>query len=370
MPAFASLNEPAGPADPTRPLLLATGGCGHSCDRKRYRGGARRRSPVPGARARRRRRTRDLHCRAPRRARGGHRLAGRRPLRPRRRHVDRRHHRARARRRADAAARSSTSTSRSDDAIFAGSLAWTSVRRLFRAKYRSDGLETALRRVFGERLLGESRIPLVIPSYNLGENAVYLFKTPHHPRLEARLPRADVGGRDGDERRADVLPGVPPPGRGGPARRRRRLGEQPGHGRRDRGRQHVRLRARRRSASSASARRRASRRARASSTTRGLVRWVRGTNVVEVLLAGQSAGAFAQVQHLIGADERPPAEPAGAAVVASLDACDARELDRQGRSSQPACSRRLFQPCSRRTSPLRSSRSTALTQRQVPDAHV
>jgi len=26
-------------------------------------------------------------------------------------------------------------------------------------------------------------VPLVVPSYNLGENAVYLFKTPHHVRL-------------------------------------------------------------------------------------------------------------------------------------------------------------------------------------------
>ena len=34
---------------------------------------------------------------------------------------------------------------------------WTHVQRLFRAKYRADGLHAALRGVFGERLLGESR---------------------------------------------------------------------------------------------------------------------------------------------------------------------------------------------------------------------
>ena len=39
----------------------------------------------------------------------------------------------------------------------------------------------------GERLLGESTKRLVIPSYNLGANDVYLFKTPHHPRLKRDL---------------------------------------------------------------------------------------------------------------------------------------------------------------------------------------
>ena len=56
-------------------------------------------------------------------------------------------------------------------------------RRLFAAKYAPGRLEAALRRVFGETLLGESRIPLVVPAYNLGENDVYIFKTPHHERL-------------------------------------------------------------------------------------------------------------------------------------------------------------------------------------------
>ena len=39
-----------------------------------------------------------------------------------------------------------------------------------RPKYRAAGLRRVLRGVFGDRLLGESRVPLVIPSFDLGEN--------------------------------------------------------------------------------------------------------------------------------------------------------------------------------------------------------
>jgi len=37
---------------------------------------------------------------------------------------------------------------------------------------------------FGDKTLGDSTKRLVIPSYNLGEDDVYLFKTPHHERLK------------------------------------------------------------------------------------------------------------------------------------------------------------------------------------------
>src|SRR5258707_3497967 len=68
--------------------------------------------------------------------------------------------------------------------IFPGPRRLRSVRQLFRPKYRTEGLEALLRRVFGDKILGESRVPLVIPSFDLGENRVYLFKTPHHERLK------------------------------------------------------------------------------------------------------------------------------------------------------------------------------------------
>lgn len=55
----------------------------------------------------------------------------------------------------------------------------------FRRKYSQTVLRDTLRaaEMFGERKLGESKKRLVIPSYNLGEDDVYLFKTPHHERL-------------------------------------------------------------------------------------------------------------------------------------------------------------------------------------------
>src|SRR5260370_7451650 len=67
--------------------------------------------------------------------------------------------------------------------IFPGPRRLRSARQLVRSKYRPGGLETVVRRVFGDRVLGESQIPLVIPSFDLGENKVSLFKTPHHERL-------------------------------------------------------------------------------------------------------------------------------------------------------------------------------------------
>jgi len=44
------------------------------------------------------------------------------------------------------------------------------------------------------------------------------------------------------------------------------------------------------------------------------------------LLNGQSAGAFAQVQHLIGPENAHRLNPPAPDELAKLDACDAREL--------------------------------------------
>lgn len=52
------------------------------------------------------------------------------------------------------------------------------------AKYDSAPLKQALKDCFGERTLGDSTKRLVIPSLNLENGEVYIFKTPHHPRLE------------------------------------------------------------------------------------------------------------------------------------------------------------------------------------------
>jgi uncharacterized protein len=68
------------------------------------------------------------------------------------------------------------------------------VGRFWRSKHGPDRLWAALADVFGDRLLGSSTKRLIIPSYSLDSNDVYVFKTPHHPRLR----------RDHKERMVDV----------------------------------------------------------------------------------------------------------------------------------------------------------------------
>ena len=50
-------------------------------------------------------------------------------------------------------------------------------------KFSADPLEVALRHCFKEKRFGDSTKRLVIPSYNLGEDDIYLFRTPHHQKL-------------------------------------------------------------------------------------------------------------------------------------------------------------------------------------------
>lgn len=211
------------------------------------------------------------------------------------------------------------------DCIFPNRLGWRSVRQLFAAKYRPSGLQLALRRVFGTKVLGESRVPLVIPSYNLGENDVYLFKTPHHRRLKRdhkvpmwavamatsaaptffpafRLPDDQVRLVDGglwanNPAMVGVTEAVSMFGRRLEDVRVLSLGTtsslRPRRSRLDNG---------------------------------GLFRWARGPGVIDVLLNGQSAGAFAQVQHLVGPNNAHRLNPPAPVELAKLDACDAREL--------------------------------------------
>ncbi len=58
----------------------------------------------------------------------------------------------------------------------------------------------------------------------------------------------------------------------------------------------------------------------------GLIRWALGPSVIDVLLNGQSAGAFAQVKHLIGPENAYRLDPPAPAELAKLDACDAEAL--------------------------------------------
>lgn len=64
---------------------------------------------------------------------------------------------------------------------------WFGLKRLqhwgFR-KFSAVPLQDALKRCFKDKRFGDSIRPLIIPSYNLGEDDVYLFRTPHHERLK------------------------------------------------------------------------------------------------------------------------------------------------------------------------------------------
>jgi uncharacterized protein len=56
-------------------------------------------------------------------------------------------------------------------------------RRLVHAKYPVAPLRDALGSVFDDHLLADSKVPLVIPSFDLCTDDVYLFRTPHDQRL-------------------------------------------------------------------------------------------------------------------------------------------------------------------------------------------
>jgi hypothetical protein len=66
--------------------------------------------------------------------------------------------------------------------------------RVGATKYHTGPLRAALAAVFGDRLLGEAKTRLIIPSLNLESGEVHVFKTAHHERFE----------RDYKERVVDV----------------------------------------------------------------------------------------------------------------------------------------------------------------------
>jgi patatin-like phospholipase/acyl hydrolase len=211
------------------------------------------------------------------------------------------------------------------DQIFPNRLGWRRIRHPFAAKYGPQRLQAAVQRVFGDTLLGESRVPLVIPSYNLGENDVYLFKTPHHDRLKRdhkvpmwqvamattaaptyfpafRLPGEHVRLVDGgvwanNPAMVGVTEAVSMFGCSLENIRLLSVGTT------------MNMRTRRRQLDNA-----------------GLLRWISSPTVVDVLLNGQSAGAFAQVQHLIGPDNARRLNPPAPDELVALDTCDAADL--------------------------------------------
>jgi patatin-like phospholipase/acyl hydrolase len=209
--------------------------------------------------------------------------------------------------------------------IFPGPRRLRTVRQVFRPKYSPSGLEQALRRILGDTLLGGSRVPLVIPSYDIGENSVYLFKTPHHTHLrrDHRLPMwqvamatsaaptyfpaftlpedsvrlVDGGVWANNPAMVGVVEAVSTFGIAPAAIRVLSVGTT----------SEVQVRRRRLDRG-------------------GLVQWARSPNVVNTLLTGQSIGAFTQVQHLIGKQNAYRLDPPAPAGLGRLDSVDPRDL--------------------------------------------
>ncbi|MET9815351.1 CBASS cGAMP-activated phospholipase [Streptomyces sp. NPDC006355] len=83
------------------------------------------------------------------------------------------------------------------------------VRHLQRAKYGSEPLKAALTEVFGDRTFGESTKRLVITSYNVAADDVYLFRTPHLPTLKRDWREKAVNVALATSAAPTYLPGMP-----------------------------------------------------------------------------------------------------------------------------------------------------------------
>ena len=67
-------------------------------------------------------------------------------------------------------------------------------RRFLQPRYGAVELRAVLQDRFGDQILGDSRVRLAIPSYDLAADHVHLFRTPHHPdlRRDWRVPAVEV----------------------------------------------------------------------------------------------------------------------------------------------------------------------------------
>jgi patatin-like phospholipase/acyl hydrolase len=82
-------------------------------------------------------------------------------------------------------------------------------RHLLRAKYAAAPLRAALADVLGERAFGESTKRLLITSYNIGADDVYLFRTPHLPSLTRDWRESAVDVAMASAAAPTYLPGMP-----------------------------------------------------------------------------------------------------------------------------------------------------------------
>ncbi|WP_432098429.1 CBASS cGAMP-activated phospholipase [Streptomyces sp. WAC 04229] len=83
------------------------------------------------------------------------------------------------------------------------------IRHMVRAKYGAEPLKAALTEVFGDRTFGESSKRLVITSYNVAADDVYLFRTPHLPTLKRDWREKAVNVALATSAAPTYLPGMP-----------------------------------------------------------------------------------------------------------------------------------------------------------------
>lgn len=182
-------------------------------------------------------------------------------------------------------------------AVFRDRFRFRSLRRIARPKFSAGRLRRTLEAIFGDRVLADSKTPLVIPAFDIGEDDVHLFKTPHHPRLRRdwREPMVDVALATTAAptyfpahqlRSSHLVDGgvwANNPAMVGVTEAVSVFEEQLGH---------IRVL----SLGTTSGLRRPRPRLRRS----GIVGWARGGSALEVVLRGQSLGAHNQVIHLLG----------------------------------------------------------------------
>lgn len=72
---------------------------------------------------------------------------------------------------------------REGPAVFSKLFGLKSVQHWFSRKFSSQAIEQALKKCFKDQKFGDSKKRLVIPTYNLGTDDVYIFRTAHHTRL-------------------------------------------------------------------------------------------------------------------------------------------------------------------------------------------
>lgn len=202
---------------------------------------------------------------------------------------------------------------------------WRKPATLVRAKYQPEGLRDAVTEAFGDLCLCDSNVPLVIPSFDLGQRAVHLFKTPHHQRLarDWRVRMADVAMAataaptyfpahelaDDHARLIDGGVWANNPSTVGVTEAVSMMGQRL---------ENIRLLNLGTTTSTQIRSRRLDK--------GGLWQWVRSPSVVDTLLAGQAIGAFNTAQHLIGPQNAWRLDPPAPPELVQLDRADARDL--------------------------------------------